>query len=194
MGATSKTNYVDLVKTQNRKRIERAAFTSPMSVKITESDSESAIRGVLRQCYGGDRFQFTTNLQKDKIAFQNAIGMLGKTFGIDVTTSSAQNLLKKVTDVDSLVRAIDVLKNSKGREVASKKYYILVEWVPGDNKWSMEFGDYDRKTVVEEMVNHKDSGSKTKNMRVVALPDDGQKSIDNYMQNLNKEEPNGPVK
>lgn len=84
--------------------------------------------------------------------------------------------------------------NRKYKETASKKYYILVEWVPGDNKWSMEFGDYDRQTVVEEMKNYVDSGSKKKNLRVVALSDDGQKSIDQYMRDLNQEEPNGPTK
>ena len=91
---------------------------------------------------------------------------------------------------------IDLVKglNKKHKEVAGKKYYILVEWIPSSNRWSMEFGDYDAQTVKEEMVSHIDSGSKRKNLRVVALPDDGQKSIDQYMRGLNQEEPNGPKK
>lgn len=72
-----------------------------------------------------------------------------------------------------------------------RKYYILVVWNLQRKTWEMEFGDYDKKTVMQERRDFHDSGSNhdvlQKNTKVVEVDGDKQSDIDAMIKKLNAE-------
>lgn len=74
---------------------------------------------------------------------------------------------------------------------AKRKYYALVVWNTRDKTWEVEFGDYDKKTVIQERKDYHDSGSNydvlKKNTKVVEVDGDMQADIEAMIKKLNAE-------
>ncbi len=71
-----------------------------------------------------------------------------------------------------------------------KPYYILVS--RGDdsgNIWAIEFGDYDRSVVKDELTDLKDGHHQiaSKDLRILRVSDDTQTAIDEAVRQLNNE-------
>lgn len=68
----------------------------------------------------------------------------------------------------------------------NRKYYILAIKAPIDPRWSVEFGDYDRKTVSQEMRDVKSSYNFARGTKFKILEtDDSQEAIDRAIIDLN---------
>ena len=66
----------------------------------------------------------------------------------------------------------------------TRKYYILA--VREDGRWGVQFGDYDRKVVVDEQLEYWDKGYRRRDTMIVETMD-GQHAIDVAIALLNKE-------
>lgn len=86
---------------------------------------------------------------------------------------------------------LKAFQNYVKEHASGRKYYILVVWNLQEKKWEMEFGDYDKKTVIQERRDFHDSGSnhdvKQKNTKVVEVDGDKQADIDAKLKELTKE-------
>lgn len=70
----------------------------------------------------------------------------------------------------------------------ARKYFILVSnFAKDDDLWSMEFGDYSRAVVAQEMADMKDSDHMGFNFRIVTVNGDSQAAIDSAITTLNKD-------
>lgn len=70
----------------------------------------------------------------------------------------------------------------------ARRYHILVSnYAVDDDSWSMEFGDYSRAVVAQEMADMKDSDHMGFNFRIVTLSYDTQAAIDSALATLNAE-------
>lgn len=63
-----------------------------------------------------------------------------------------------------------------------KKYFVLFVKFEHDDDWSVEFGDYDRSVVVQEV---EDSFMDCYNTKIDMLSDDKQSTIDERLGKLN---------
>lgn len=69
----------------------------------------------------------------------------------------------------------------------ARKYYSLIAKYPGDEKWSIQFGDYDPLVVDKEMKDTKDSGSFKKGTKLKIMKSgSSQTSISIALAELNK--------
>jgi len=65
-------------------------------------------------------------------------------------------------------------------------YYTLL--VLDDDRWSPQFGDYDRDVVAEECHEYIQQGYRRAQIKLITLPDDRQETIDRKCALLNKRE------
>lgn len=71
--------------------------------------------------------------------------------------------------------------------MTNKKYYIVVE--KQDKRWTMQFGDYNRRTAEIELedMRHKAPKGQKGNYRCLHLDTDTQEAIDAKIAELNKD-------
>lgn len=70
----------------------------------------------------------------------------------------------------------------------SRKYYSLIEKLPGES-WAVQFGDYSKSVVTQEVADMKDSGTFVKGTKFKVITTDGkQASIDAAVKELNNGE------
>lgn len=73
-------------------------------------------------------------------------------------------------------------------QMGGRPYYVLA--VNEEGQWIMGFGDYDRRTVRDEMQDYRDQGIRRKDMRVLTTADD-QDSVQAAVDALNNPAPQG---
>lgn len=66
----------------------------------------------------------------------------------------------------------------------TKLYYSLLRRDGHDAPWGIEFGDYERKTVSDEMDEYRENGETLANLRIIKTADD-QASINAKVAELN---------
>jgi len=68
----------------------------------------------------------------------------------------------------------------------ARKYHSLIEHLPGES-WALQFGDYSKTVVQQEVQDMKDSGSFVKGTKYkVITTDDSQAAINAAVEELNK--------
>lgn len=64
-----------------------------------------------------------------------------------------------------------------------RKYYLMIVQYEKGDQWCVEFGDYDRETVSDQLENEWENFFKSK---IRSVSNDRQETIDEFIKQLNK--------
>lgn len=85
--------------------------------------------------------------------------------------------------------------NRRYAKETAAAYHILVEWVPDHKRWELNFGDYDKSNVKDELntINHIAQGTKKKNFKILTIADASNKAGFAALAKMQEDFPNGPM-
>lgn len=69
--------------------------------------------------------------------------------------------------------------------MSNRKYYTLVAFDKLNQKWFIEFGDYDKTVVIFELEDYKDRGYRAKDLKIITSGET-QEEINLAVNELNK--------
>jgi len=69
----------------------------------------------------------------------------------------------------------------------SRPYHVLFARESATDRWTLEFGDYDKSTVVYERQTYRDNDYKASNLKVITSTSDKQACLNAIMARLNNE-------